>query len=197
MKKYTDVFICVGLALSFFLIYAFNACPGVYPDDSGETISAAYFLGIAHPPGYPLISLIGKLFTYLPMGSVAYRVNLCAAFLGGLALALAYLFFRLTCREFTHERHVERVGALFGALCLGLCPIFWHQALVAKGGIYLLNLCLILTCLIALMRWSRESSAKAPYLFFASAGLGLANHHMSIVMFAPGLLVFAYFHREQ
>ena len=35
-------------------------------------------LGIAHPTGYPLYLLLGRLFTLLPLGSVAWRVNLGA-----------------------------------------------------------------------------------------------------------------------
>jgi tetratricopeptide (TPR) repeat protein len=195
-KRNLDVLISLGLFFGFFFVYAHHACPSVYPDDSGETITAAYSLGIAHPPGYPLFSLLGKFFTLLPVGAVAYRVNLCSSFLGGLAVTLAFSFYRLTCRQFSKGKDAERIGAFMGALSLGLCPIFWHQALVAKGGIYLLNICLILTCLILLMRWSANQENRYLNFFFLIFGLGLANHHMSIMMFAPGLFLFAYFHRR-
>ena len=36
-------------------------------------------LGIAHPTGYPLFILIGKVFSLLPLGSMAFRVNLLSA----------------------------------------------------------------------------------------------------------------------
>lgn len=50
--------------------------------DSGELIISAYQLSIAHPPGYPLFTILGKIFTFLPFGSVAWRVNLMSALCG-------------------------------------------------------------------------------------------------------------------
>ena len=51
-------------------------------DDSPETITAALTLGIQHPPGYPLHTIVGRLFTLPAIGSPAFRVNLMAAFFG-------------------------------------------------------------------------------------------------------------------
>ena len=60
-------------------------------EDDGLFILSSYFLGIEHPPGYPLFTLIGHLFTYLPFGSVAYRVHLASALFGALSGAAAWL----------------------------------------------------------------------------------------------------------
>jgi len=43
-----------------FVVYAVTVQPSVPPGDSGELISAASVLGVAHPPGYPLYMLIGS-----------------------------------------------------------------------------------------------------------------------------------------
>jgi len=48
-------------------------------------IMAAEKLGVSHPPGYPLYLLLTNLFTYLPIGTVAYRANLCAVVCGSAA----------------------------------------------------------------------------------------------------------------
>ena len=48
----------------------------------------ADILGIAHPPGFPLYTMLGKLFTLIPFGDVAYRVNLMSALFAALTLAL-------------------------------------------------------------------------------------------------------------
>ena len=38
--------------------------------DSGELIIAAHQMSIAHPPGYPLFTIVGHLFTYLYYSSL-------------------------------------------------------------------------------------------------------------------------------
>ena len=65
-----------GLALA---VYLRTLAPTVMWYDMGEFATAAYVLGIAHNTGYPLLMLLGKLFTYLPLGDIAYRVNLLSA----------------------------------------------------------------------------------------------------------------------
>jgi len=43
--------------------------------DSRELITCAWTLGIAHPPGYPLYTLFGKVFiTLISIGNIAYRM---------------------------------------------------------------------------------------------------------------------------
>ena len=77
------------------LIYGRTLYPGVAGGDSGELIITAYGLGVAHPPGYPLYTLLGHVITWLPVGSIAWRVNLLSAILDAIA---AGLLFRLTWR---------------------------------------------------------------------------------------------------
>src|SRR5262245_1460464 len=59
------------VAVIAFTLYALTAQPSVPPGDSGELISAASVLGVAHPPGYPLYMLVGHLARLLPGGSPA------------------------------------------------------------------------------------------------------------------------------
>ncbi|KAK7804815.1 hypothetical protein U0070_001199 [Myodes glareolus] len=59
--------------------------------DSGELITAAHELGVAHPPGYPLFTLVASLaITLFPFGSVAYRVNLLCGLFGAVAASLLF-----------------------------------------------------------------------------------------------------------
>ena len=49
-------------------------------------------LDIAHPPGIPSFSMIGKLFALLPLGGAALRINLMSALAAALAGVVLYLF---------------------------------------------------------------------------------------------------------
>src|SRR6185295_11010858 len=82
-----------------------------------------------HPPGYPLFTLIGHLFSLLPFGSVAYRVHLASALFGALSGAALWLCVRALVGA--------RLPAYLAALALGLSPVFWSQSIVAE--VYTLN----------------------------------------------------------
>lgn len=76
-----------------FTVYLMTLAPTVYVGDSGELIAASYTLGIPHPPGYPLFTILGKIFiTLIPIGSIAYRVNLLSAFFASSTVMLLYFF---------------------------------------------------------------------------------------------------------
>ena len=64
--------------------------------DSGEMIAASFNLGIAHPPGYPLYILLGKLFSLLsPFDSVIYTYNLFSTLCFLAAIIVLYKGLRL------------------------------------------------------------------------------------------------------
>jgi hypothetical protein len=68
--------------------------PSVTFYDSGEFITATQLLGSAHSPGYPLFLLFAKPFTWLPFGSIAFRVNLATACSAALAFSALFLLVR-------------------------------------------------------------------------------------------------------
>jgi hypothetical protein len=81
----------ISLFLLTFLVYLKTLAPGVFGFDSAELATGVFTQGIVHPPGYPLYLLIGKLFTFLPIRDVAYRLNLMSAcFSDGRAVVLCH-----------------------------------------------------------------------------------------------------------
>lgn len=122
--------------------------PTIYIGDSGELISSSFTLGIGHPPGYPLYLLIGKIFSWFPVGDIAFRYNLLSTVLAILIFIFlyktCYLFCKITFKninDFVLKITCQSVSIFF---CLSY--IFWSQAGNAKGGIYVLShLVLILT----------------------------------------------------
>jgi len=73
-------FLPICLFVGSFGLYLKTLCPSVYGGDTGEILSAIANLGIAHPTGFPLYMLMGKLFSLIiPFGDTAYRVNILSA----------------------------------------------------------------------------------------------------------------------
>ena len=82
----------IGLMIFFIsiIVYLFTIAPSISWGDSAELITVAYTMGIAHPSGYPLFTLLGKLFTFFPLGTVAFRVNLMSAIFASLTVTIVF-----------------------------------------------------------------------------------------------------------
>lgn len=148
--------------------------------DSAEYQTLAYTLGLAHPTGYPIYLLLGKLVTLLvPLRDIAYRVNLESAIFAALGLALTYLLGKVLSGW--------RVAALLAPAALGLTRLFWWHAVIAETYDTAVA-ALALIFLLALL-WRRLQN---PWLLFwagLAGGLSLGIHY-TVLMAAPGLLVF-------
>lgn len=157
------------LFLVMLALYVNTLAPTVLPADSGEFQLVSNVLGIAHPPGYPLYTLLGKLFTLFPIGDGAYRVNLFGAVCGALTVAVvARSVWRSTD---------SAAASLLAAGALGLSATFWAQSTVAN--IRSLTALLTAVCLALLLRWGESRSRRYLVAFGACFGLGL-GHHLSI-----------------
>ncbi len=67
-------------ALFAFIVYLFTIAPSVVHIDSGELAAVQVLPGIAHPTGYPLFTIIGYLFSLIPLPfTKIFQMNLLAA----------------------------------------------------------------------------------------------------------------------
>ncbi|MEO8399355.1 MAG: DUF2723 domain-containing protein, partial [Ignavibacteriaceae bacterium] len=79
MNIFEKYFAAVTAVISF-IIYLFTVAPSVVQIDSGELAAVQSTLGIAHPTGYPLFTILGYLFSLVPLPfSKIYQLNLLAA----------------------------------------------------------------------------------------------------------------------
>ncbi|UCH66529.1 MAG: DUF2723 domain-containing protein [Ignavibacterium sp.] len=84
-KKY--FYVITGLLV--FIIYIITAAPSVVQIDSGELAAVQATLGIAHPTGYPLFTMIGYLFSLIPLPfSTIFQLNLLAAIYCSVGIAI-------------------------------------------------------------------------------------------------------------
>ena len=85
------------MGIAAFALYVRTLAPSLLWGDSAEFQTLSYTLGMTHPSGYMTQIMFGKLFTYLPVGNVAYRVNLMSSFFGSLSFTDVYLIVLLLC----------------------------------------------------------------------------------------------------
>ncbi len=198
MKK-TYILKIIPAALFFLAIlalYTGNMAPSFNSDDSPETSVAFHTLGVQHPPGYPLNTMIGKIFTFIPLGSTAFRANLMSAFFSLLAGFMIYLLaFSTAKKHFKLEENGEaQAAALIAAVFYMLGASAWLQGSFAKGSIYALNSFLLAVCLWALFR--AGDGKKFLYLFSFIYGISMGNHWTSMAVIAPAALFYLFMKRK-
>ncbi|MDY6875463.1 MAG: DUF2723 domain-containing protein [Chloroflexota bacterium] len=123
--------------------------------DGNELATVCYVLGLAHSTGYPLYTWIGKLFTFIPIGDVAHRVNLMSATLGAAGVVLLYAILRLLTPKAAGLRHrtCSRLASAFAALLFAFSLTFWSQTGIAE--VYAPNILTITLTVLILLWWAR------------------------------------------
>ncbi len=134
---------CFLLSLALYLQTLAPSVAALF-DDSLEFPLVVHRLAIAHPTGYPLYILLGKLFSLGPWHNVAWAVNLLSAVAGAVTVTLVYLLARSLA--------LRRLPSLVGAMALAVSPVFWSQAVVAE--VYTLNAAFVAGLLWLAQRWA-------------------------------------------
>jgi hypothetical protein len=179
----------------FLLVYALTLCPSVFWWDSGELIANIAVLGVAHRPGFPIYILLGKFFSFLPFFSLALKINFLSALFSAFSLLVFYFAFFEVLDLFV-PRIVQRktqttVSASAFLLVLGFTYSFWIQTVRAE--VYSLNVLFFALLLFLSLRYLKTRHLKYMYLFFFILGLGLGNHHLSLLSTLPALFLLVFF----
>jgi len=182
-----------GLALLLagvaFLFYDVTLTPSLsyLSPDGNELATIPYVLGLAHMPGYPLYTWLGKIFTWLPFGDVAHRVNLMSAALGAAGVGSLYLIIKALLHPKTASPIIHRAGASLAATLFAFSPTFWSQAVIAE--VYAPNIALVALTILALLHWERTRRDRDFFLFALIFGLSMGTH-ISNLGFAPAFALF-------
>jgi len=133
------------LALFTFLValilYISTMAPTASFWDPGEFIAVAHGLEVTHPPGAPLFSLLGRLFSmFMPASYVAPSVNFISVLASALTIMLLYLIIVKLVQKWKGVVHemasIDKIGmyggALIGALTFAVTDSFWFNAVEAE-----------------------------------------------------------------
>jgi hypothetical protein len=195
-------------------VYLFTLAPTVALIDSGELTDAAWSLGNAHPPGFPLFLVLTHLFTLLPTHSVAWRANLASAFFSAAAAAFtalaAYeiLNVPLPPGEGAAERRVRgrkraktvvapppvalplfaiTLIAIASGLLLAFSKTVWRYAVETE--VYALNTALMTAIAFLMFSWMPARHSTTLYIAAFLFGLALGVHHVTIGLGALAIAI--------
>ncbi len=189
----------LSLLLGLFVLvgYIWLAGPTFYWLDSSEFTAAAWGLGIAHPPGHPLNSLIGHLACYIPVGTLSFRVTLASALeAAGVTTLVALICHQVLLRfppATTVVRWVRPFSVAVAALSVGFSYALGFQAVRAE--VYALNLLLLAGAVYLALSWDWSGDRRRLLAAALLIGLGLCNHHLLVILALPPLTLFVLWRR--
>lgn len=174
-------FVSGGLAL---LIFLRSLAPGVLSYDFAEFQYLPSRLGLPHPNGFPFYMLLGWLWSRIPIGSLAFRMNLLSAIAGSITVAV----FSLLLKELTGQSEAALAGAFFLALS--------HSFRFYSSGAerYTLLMLLLFVSFFEGLRWEKWGQPRDLLLSSLSLGLALATHPVAF-LFLPFWLFYVTFAR--
>lgn len=174
-----DLYLSLATGLAGLALYVRTLAPSLLYGDMAEFQTLSYTLGMTHSSGYPTQVAIGRLFTLLPFGDIAYRVNLMSAVFGALAGALLFLI-------------VRRLGAhpaagLLASAALLTSPFFWRRAIVAES--YTPAAGMLAAVWLGVLAWRHTGRARWLFASGLAGGLSLGIHS-TVLMTGAAVLVY-------
>jgi Protein of unknown function (DUF2723) len=174
-----DYAIAASVAAFALVLYVLTAARDIVVGDTADFVAAALTLGVAHAPGYPLLTMIGHALSWLPLGPAPFRVNLIAALSDAAAIGVICLTMtRLT---------PNRVAVAVAGVLVATVPLYWRWSLEAEA--FPLNNLFASMVIYMLVRWE-EVPARTAWLVAGAFAAGLAlSNHMTIMLVGPAILL--------
>ena len=178
----SDWYWAIAIALLTGTLFLVTLRPDVGgTEDSPKFQFLGQVLGTAHTPGYPFYTIATYLFTRLPLGTLAYRVNLFSGVCGVFSCVCIFLI----ARRIGVSRSLAAVASLAAATGF---PV-WSNAITAE--VYTLAALMSAWTIYLLIAWAQEPGNRHFRLFAACAvfAAGLGNH-LTIVGLLPAALIY-------
>lgn len=214
MNKSRTNLIAIGVALLALIMYLITLAPSVDFIDAGELAAVTHTLGIAHPTGYPLFTMMGWLWSHIPLGDEIYRMNVFSAVLCAVGVGIFFKVILFAISLHQEKPKVQRgakkkpsvkaadkippdilklLVSAFGALAIGFSETYWSTALSIE--VYSLH-CLMLSITIYLFlrsMFAKEEGVtwwkKNKFLLLGAFALGITfTNHLTTILLAPAFL---------
>ncbi|WP_426584853.1 glycosyltransferase family 117 protein [Mucilaginibacter sp. R-33] len=206
-KKLNNIFGWVAFIIAT-VTYILTLEPSSSFWDCGEFIACIYRLQVAHQPGAPLFTIIGKVFTLLSMGDntkVAYWANMASALASG--ATIMFLFWTITAlakkllvkteEQLNSTNLILIIGSgLVGALAYAWSDTFWFSAV--ESEVYAQSSLCTAVVFWAILKWDAhadEPHADRWIVFIAYVmGLSIGIHLLNLLVI-PAIGLVIYFRR--
>lgn len=175
-------------------VYLQTTSDSIAGGDAGELVAEGCKLGIPHPPGYPLYTVIVYFVTsfgkrYLQHYSPAYLVNVTSCLFGSIASGLVAATVHeivTTLRKEDEKDHPAVQVSSSGAagLMWAFSPLVWQYNTSAE--VFALHNLFVASIAFALAKYNQQKHSPREIVIGAFlCGLSLTNQHTAILLVAP------------
>ncbi|MEI6218242.1 MAG: DUF2723 domain-containing protein, partial [bacterium] len=195
------------VTLLSFGLYVYSLAPSVTLEDSGELATAGANLGVPHPPGYPLWTILVWLFSkalwfvqFRGHPDPAWSIALASAVFGALATGLIAILICRSSREMLAEIRKKAgsgdastdnlicwAGATSASLLFAFSMAMWTQSNIVE--VYSLNILIVAIILLLGYAWMHHPSDKLLYAISLAFGLGLGDWYPSIMLVSVAVVI--------
>jgi len=172
---YWQLIAAEGVGIAALLVYLLTMYPDIAGGDSGEIAAAVASGGVIHPPGYPLYTLLAKLFVHLPLRTLAWRLGLMSAMCDAAAAALL-------CLGVSRWSRSSWAGVAAAGL-FALSPGIWEYAICPE--VFALNNLVAASLLLLAVAYADTKNPRHAHAGALVFGLGLSNHHTVLFVGVP------------
>ncbi len=200
--KTTNRFFALLVFIISLALYLSTMAPTTSFWDAGEFIAVAHGLQVNHPPGAPLYTLLGRIFSmFMPLDLVAESVNFISVLSSSLTVMLLYLIIVRLVQEFKGDAEllgrIDKIamygGAVIGALAFSVTDTFWFNAVEAE--VYALSMFFTSMVVWLALKWAENADEKynerwlilIAYLFGLAIGVHLLN---LLTLFFVALIIY-------
>jgi hypothetical protein len=179
--------------------YVFTLAPTVTFWDAGEFIATSRILGIPHPPGTPLFTLIAHVWARLvPIGEFAYRTNLMTAVFSAAAATFFFLLVVQVMRGFVSDESTsDRIFTIGGGVAAALASAFaftvWQNS--NETEVYMVATLSIAASAWLAWEWRKHrGEPRAPHvllLIVYLVAVSLGNHLLGMLV-GPAIIGFMF-----
>jgi hypothetical protein len=179
MNSWLHKIITIFFFVLVFGLYAHNLTRDIYSGDIGDVVSASCVWGVAHPPGYPLFTVLGAVLCHIPMPlPPVTRVALISLFS---SIGALIFYFKL------NERITKNLYlSLLSTAILAFSYLFWFHAEVPE--VFALNNVIVMALIYYAFLFYEEKKEKYLYVLSFLGGLSLAHHH-TVALIVPMLFL--------
>ncbi|MCC8425774.1 DUF2723 domain-containing protein [Mucilaginibacter sp. UR6-11] len=178
--------------------------------DCGEFIACIYRLQVAHQPGAPLFTMIGKIFSLLSMGhldKVAYWTNMASALASG--ATILFLFWTITALakkiliKKEDDLHLTNIilimgAGMVGALAYAFSDTFWFSAV--ESEVYAQSSLCTAIVFWAILKWDAHADEPRSdkWIIFIAYVMGLSiGIHLLNLLVIPAIALVVYFRKSK
>ncbi|MBQ6925167.1 MAG: DUF2723 domain-containing protein [Kiritimatiellae bacterium] len=190
-----------------FVVYFLTLGPTVSLEDSGELAVAGDHLGVPHPPGYPIWTMISYVFarvfsfvTFRGQPTPAWSIALGSAVFGALAAGCTAMLITRSSSDMLRtaddsvrdddsfrENLASWACGVAGSLIFAFSPVMWSQSTIVE--VYALGAFFLMLVMLLTYRWMRQPSDKVLWLTAFVFGLGLTNYQVLLLAALPLIVI--------